>query len=37
MLPFHQLAGEWHGRYGRAPLWPNAGYFERLKERFRPD
>jgi Family of unknown function (DUF6455) len=28
---------KWHGRYGCTPLCPNAGYFERLKERFRPD
>jgi hypothetical protein len=28
---------KWHGRYGRRPSCPNSGYFERLRERYRPD
>jgi hypothetical protein len=28
---------KWQGRYGRAPLCPNAPYMEELKERRRPD
>jgi uncharacterized protein DUF6455 len=28
---------KWQGRYGRAPQCMNIGYFEKLKERFRPD